>query len=175
MSVKAKVEALLFSIDKPLRVGEIAEIIGESSFEVSKAIKSLMEEYANRGSAIEIKKIGNKYVMQLREEFSEIAFKVGRKELDDDVLRTLALIAFYQPIKQSRLRKLIGPKAYEHVELLKQKKFVYSRKVGKTVELRTTKYFAEYFGINDTSLEEIRKKFPNVLEGKELEGEEDEE
>lgn len=163
MSVKSKVEALLFSTDRPLRVGEIAEIVEESVEEVSKALKFLTDEYKNRDSAIEIKRIGNKYVMQLREEFYEIAQKVGKKELDDDVLKTLALIAFYQPIKQSKLREIVGPKAYEHVEILKSKKFVYSRRVGKTVELRTTKYFEEYFGVDSRNLDEMKKKFSDFM------------
>ncbi|HHE75806.1 MAG TPA: SMC-Scp complex subunit ScpB, partial [Candidatus Aciduliprofundum boonei] len=64
--IMKKVEAVLFSSENPMRVGEIGEIIGHDSKEVSKAVKKLRKEYENRGGAIEIAKIGNKYVMQLK-------------------------------------------------------------------------------------------------------------
>ncbi len=163
MSVKAKVEAVLFSSDEPLRVGEIADIIGEEVSSVSKAVKELLKEYAEREGAIEIKRIGNKYVMQLKSEYLDYAYKLGKKELEDDVLKTLAIIAYYQPVKQSELRDMLGPKVYEHVDVLKKRNFIYTRRVGKTVEIRTTKHFAEYFGIDAKNPEEIKKYLMNRL------------
>ena len=94
------VEAILFSSEKPLRVGEIAKIAGMESSEVSKAMKKLRKEYEDREGAIEIARIGNKYVMQLKNEYVEYGYAMGKKELRDDVLKTLAVIAYYQPITQ---------------------------------------------------------------------------
>ncbi len=155
--IMKKIEAVLFSSENPMRVGEIAEIIGHTSSEVSRAMKKLLKEYERRGGAIEIARIGNKYVMQLREEYVEYGYRVGKREMSDEVLRTLAVIAYYQPITQSRLRELLGSKVYDYVDELKRRGFVYGKKAGRTVVLRTTKKFNEYFGIDATKPEEVKK------------------
>ncbi len=152
-----KVEAVLFSSENPMRVGEIAEIIGHQSSEVSKAMKKLRMEYEKRKGAIEIAKIGNKYVMQLKEEYLEYGYRVGKREMSDEVLRTLAIIAYYQPITQSKLREIIGSRVYEYVDELRHRGFIYGKKSGKTVVLRTTKRFNEYFGIDASKPEEVKK------------------
>ncbi len=152
-----KVEAVLFSSENPLRVGEIAEIIGHTSREVSKAMRKLREEYDRREGAIEIARIGNKYVMQLKEEYLEYGYKMGKKEMSDEVLKTLAIIAYYQPITQSRLREILGSRVYDYVDELRARGFVYGKKAGRTIVLRTTKKFNEYFGIDASKPEEVKK------------------
>jgi segregation and condensation protein B len=72
-------------------------------------------------------------------------------------LKTLALIAFHQPVKQSNLRRMIGPKVYDHVDELSAMKLINAKKHGTTEMLTTTKLFPEYFGIDTTKPEEIRE------------------
>ncbi len=153
------VEAVLFSSEKPLRVGEIAKVGNLKSEDVSKAMRKLRKEYQERDGAIEIARIGNKYVMQLKEEYVEYGYAMGKKELRDDVLKTLAIIAYYQPITQSKLRAIIGTKVYAHIDELKKRGFVYGKKAGRTIVLRTTKKFNEYFGIDASRPEDIKKFF----------------
>ncbi len=159
------VEAILFSSDKPLRVGEIAELSNLQVEEVRKAMKKLRKEYEERNGAVEILRIGNKYVMQLKDEYAEYGYKLGKKELSDDVLKTLAVIAYYQPISQRKLREMLGTKIYQHVEELKKRGFIYGKSSGRTVVLRTTKKFNEYFGINASKPEEIKKFFNEKMGG----------
>nr|AAZ32493.1 predicted transcriptional regulator containing the HTH domain [uncultured euryarchaeote Alv-FOS4] len=156
------VEAVLFSTDRPMRVGEIAKIGGLRSEEVSKAMRKLREEYEQRDGAIEIVRIGNKYVMQLRDEYVNYGYSVGKKEMNDDVLKTLAIIAYYQPITQRKLREMLGTKVYQHVDELKKRGLIYGKKSGRTEILRTTKRFNEYFGIDASRPEEIKKFFENA-------------
>ncbi len=160
------VEAVLFSSDKPLRVGEIAKVANLSSGDVSKAMKKLRKEYEERNGAVEIARIGNKYVMQLRSEYVEYGYAMGKKELRDDVLKTLAIIAYYQPITQSKLRDLIGTKVYSHIDELKKRGFIYGKRAGKTQVLRTTKKFNEYFGIDASKPQDIKKFFEEKMGGK---------
>ena len=155
-SIKSSIEAILFSSDEPIKASEMADILGVEVDEVSKAIKSLRNSYEKSG-AIGIFKIGQRYVMQLKEEYNEYAYAVTKRELNDEILKTLALIAYYQPIKQSDLRDIAGSKVYENVDILKQKKLVSSKVSGKTLELKTTKQFNLYFGINATKPEDIKK------------------
>ena len=152
-------EAVLFSTDKPMRVGEIAKLSGLKSEEISKAMKKLIKEYEKRDGAIEIVRIGNKYVMQLKDEYVQYGYKVGKKEMSQDLLKTLAVIAYYQPIAKRKLREMLGTKVYPHVDELKKRGFVYGKKSGKTEILRTTKKFNEYFGIDASKPEEVKKFF----------------
>ncbi len=155
------IEAVLFSTDRPMRVGEIAKIAGVSSEEISRGMKKLREEYDSRDGAIEIARIGNKYVMQLKDEYVTYGYSVGKKEMSDELLKTLAIIAYYQPITQRKLREMLGAKIYQHVDELKKRGFVYGKKSGRTEILRTTKRFNEYFGIDASKPEEIKKFFEN--------------
>ncbi|WP_048103869.1 SMC-Scp complex subunit ScpB [Aciduliprofundum sp. MAR08-339] len=161
------VEAILFSSDRPLRVGEIAKVTSLSSVEISKAMKKLRKEYEDRDGAIEIARIGNKYVMQLRSEYVEYGYAMGKKEMRDDVLKTLAIIAYYQPITQSKLREIIGTKVYAHIDELKKRGFVYGKRTGRTIVLRTTKRFNEYFGIDASKPQDIKKFFEEKMGGRE--------
>ncbi len=157
------VEAVLFSSDKPMRVGEIAKIANLKPEEVSKAMKKLRKHYDERNGAIEIVRIGNKYVMQLKDDYAEYGYKMGKRELTDEELKTLAIIAYYQPITQSELRKLRGSRVYQHVDELKKRGLIYSKVQGRTSVLRTTKRFAEYFGIDASKPEDIKKFFEEKM------------
>ncbi len=159
------VEAVLFSSDRPLRVGEIAEVAGLNVDDVRKSMKKLRKEYEERDGAIEILRIGNKYVMQLKDEYTKYGYRLGKREMSDDVLKTLAVIAYYQPITQRKLREMLGTKVYGHVEELKKRGFVYGKTSGRTVVLRTTKKFNEYFGINASKPEDIKKFFKEKMGG----------
>jgi hypothetical protein len=71
-------------------------------------------------------------------------------------LKALTLIAYHQPILQSLLARMLGESAYEEVGRLRGLNLIHSEAKGATLELRTTKLFAEYFGIASTRPEEIR-------------------
>lgn len=148
MDVKKLVEAVLFSVDEPIKVSDISDKLNIGKKDIYRALRSLKEEYDKNESAMEIAKVGQKYVMQLRDEYLEIAYRFSKPELDKDVLKTLAVIAFYQPIKQSALREMIGEKIYEHVNILRAKNLITTRTSGKTVSISVTKNFGPYFGID---------------------------
>ncbi|MBD6955154.1 MAG: SMC-Scp complex subunit ScpB [Aciduliprofundum sp.] len=169
MEIKQLVEASLFASEEPLKASEIGENLRVDTKTVYKAIKELKREYDERQSAIEIVKIGQRYIMQLREGYREIGNKFAKPELDRDVLKTLAVIAYYQPIKQSKLRELIGEKVYEHVDLLKRKRLVTTRSYGKTELISVTKNFSSYFGIDAKDPQSIKRYLAEKLNLK-LEG-----
>jgi len=108
-------------------------------------------------TSIEIVKAGNKYAMQVKKKFVGQSTMVAKPEIQGYLLKTLSLIAFHQPIKQSNLRRMIGPKIYDHVDELSAMKLIYAKKHGSTEMLTTTKLFPEYFGIDSTKPEEIRE------------------
>ncbi|MEM3148805.1 MAG: SMC-Scp complex subunit ScpB, partial [Candidatus Jordarchaeales archaeon] len=90
-----------------------------------------------------------RYVMELREELAPIAERVAPDAvLSEEVMKTLSLIAYLQPVKQSVIAKAVGKAAYSHIRELEIKGFVRSEPEGATRVLRTTDYFSEYFGLS---------------------------
>ncbi len=163
MNVKQILEASLFSSEEPIKLSNIAREFNISRKDLYKALKSLKKDYDEKNSAIEIVKVGQKYVMQLREEFLEIGYRFGKPELDRDVIKTLAIIAYYQPIKQSDLRDMLGEKIYEHVDMLRKKRLVNLKKEDRTFVLTVTKNFSTYFGIDAKNPQEIREYLSKKL------------
>ena len=156
------VESVLFS-SKPLKVSEIASTAQLSESEIRSAVKRLANEYRDRGSAIEVVKIGPKYSMQLRKEFTECARPFTEKEVPDEVLKTAAMIAYHQPVLQSVLAKVLGSDVYKEVETLRSMGLVKAKKMGQTLQLTTTQRFAEYFGIEGSTREDIKKWMESQL------------
>lgn len=151
------VEAALFSAGKPLLEEEIAEAAQLKLPEVRAALKTLKSEYADSESALEVDKGGQKWAMQLKGRYTERARKLARMEVPAKVLRTLALIAFHQPIKQSELKDMVGSVVYDHVRELHDRGMVNARAEGVTKMLTTSPRFPEYFGLDATDRDGIRR------------------
>jgi segregation and condensation protein B len=162
MSVKEDrlVESVLFSAGKPLSIEEIQETTGLSPKHVTEAIMHLMQSYntdRKNETSIEIVKAGNKFTMQVKKTFTDSSMMVAKPEIKNDLLKTLALIAFHQPVKQSNLRHMIGERIYADVDQLVSLHLVHSAPYGATEVLTTTRLFPEYFGLDSTKPEEIRE------------------
>ena len=156
---KRLVESVLFSASKPASINNIKESTGLTPKKIKETLKELFEDYnieRKNDTSMEIIKAGDKYAMQIKKKYADQSMLVTNPDINDNILKTLSLIAFHQPIKQSNLRRMVGQKIYEHVDDLVSMKLVYSKKHGSTEMLTTTKLFPEYFGINSTKPDEIR-------------------
>ena len=154
---KQLVESVLFSASQPVSITQIKEATGLSRKKIRDLLTTLMEEYTTtRQSAMEIIKAGEKYVMQVKEEFHEQSFQVTPTEMDDSMLKTLSLIAFHQPVKQSNLRRMAGEKIYQHVDDLTTMHLIHTKKHRNTELITLSKRFPEYFGLDVTKPEDIR-------------------
>ena len=152
-----QVEAVLFAAGKPLSVKEVTTALELEDYRpVLKAIRTLEQTYANRQSALEVRRVGDRYALQLEERFVPTVHAVTPVEMAPRTLRALTLIAYHQPILQSVLVRMIGDVAYEEVQHLRGLGLVRTEPKGSTLELTTTRRFAEYFGIASTRPEEIR-------------------
>lgn len=154
------VESVLFSATQPISVEEMKQATSLSTKEVKKALDELTEAYnqeLKRDTALEIVQAGNKYAMQVKKQYTDQTTMVAKPEIQPQLLKTLALIAFHQPVKQSNLRHMIGPKIYDHVDDLVEMRLVRTKKHGATEMLTTSTLFPEYFGIDSTKPEEIRE------------------
>lgn len=145
MSLKTRIEAVLFITAQALEVKDIAEILKEDEEQVQDALLELIMDYSARDGALEIDD-ENGYILQVKEEFMDIVEQLCPVELRPAVLKTLTVIALKEPIRQSYLKELRS-NAYEHVQELLQKGLI-SRtrdKNGRSFNLKTTPKFAEYF------------------------------
>ena len=162
MGLKEKrlVESVLFSAGKPVSIDEIQVATSLAPKKIDEAMQELIDDYdvsRRDETSMEIIKAGNKFAMQVKKKFLEQSVMVAKPEIQSNLLKTLALIAFHQPVKQSNLRRMIGPKVYEHIDELVGMKLIHSKPHGSTEMIATTKLFPEYFGIDTTKPEEIRE------------------
>ena len=79
-------------------------------------------------------------------------------EFDKPIISTLAVIAWKQPILQSKIIKIRGNTAYEHLKLLEEKELILRKPHGLTKLVRLAPKFYEYF---DTNKEELEKTLPD--------------
>ena len=161
MGVKEKrlVESVLFSASNPVSIKEIKQATSLSKKTVENMIEELIQDYnvtRKNQTSMEVVKAGEKYTMQVKKQYADQSIMVTKPEIDDNLLKTLTLIAFHQPLKQSNLRRMIGAKAYDHVDDLADLKLINTRRHGTTEMLTTSKLFPEYFGIETTDPNEIK-------------------
>jgi segregation and condensation protein B len=153
-----RVEAVLFAAGKPLSIKELTDAVNATDFRpVQQALRQLMRTYETRQTALEVRKVGDRYALQLRETFVPTAHSVTPVEMAPRTLKALTLIAYHQPLLQSTLARMIGEAAYEEVERLRGLGLIHAEPRGATLELRTTRSFAEYFGLASTRPDEIRQ------------------
>ena len=154
---KLLVEGVLFSAGHALQVVEIEQATGLARKDVLRALRRLSTEYRRRSTSIEVAKVGNRWTMQLKEEVTPQARAVAPPEVPGRLLKTLALIAYHQPVRQSELMEMVGPRVYEQVKELADMGLVIAAPKGSTKVLTTTQRFLEYFGIANARRDYIKR------------------
>lgn len=163
---KALVEAALFVSGRPLSLKELSKALGIKSLDyLEKLIELIAAEYAERKSAIEVVRVlGDKFVMQVKQEYSQrVIHLMPRPDLRTGELKTLALIAYLQPIEQSKIVKLRGSQTYEHVKKLIEMGLIYAEPYERTKLLGTTQKFAELYGFSENDPNVIKDAFRKVI------------
>ena len=150
------VEAALFSAGKPVSVEEISENTGLDKRKVPKALAELQARYAAAHSALEIGRAGEKWGMQVRTAYAPSTTKLAPMEIPMKLLKTLALIAYHQPVLQSDLKDMVGPKVYDHIGELQELGLVRKRVHERSFLIVTSDRFPEYFGIPASDREGIK-------------------
>lgn len=150
-------EALLFSSPESVSVKQLSELSGLSPSQVRRALKELDAFYKEGGSALQVLHSQAGYCLQLREEHREISWKVSPPQIPPGALRTMAMIAYHQPVTQSELARTLGSRTYDDVRLLRELNLLTVRKSGQTLELSTNRRFSEYFGIEARSRQSLKE------------------
>jgi segregation and condensation protein B len=165
----ALLEAALYVAGRPLDLNELCSVLGTRSKKKAKKLAgTLMQEYAARSTALEILELKDeRYVLQVKADYTPLVKKlVNRPLLSSGPLKTLSYIAYRQPITQKRVIEVRGQHAYGHVKTLKEMGLIAAERSGRSMELRTTDYFADYFGLtHDTASmkRELKRIFGEAL------------
>jgi len=151
------VEAALFSSGRPVSVDEIMQATGLDVDTIRKTLRKLIRSFRNRDIALEVVKAGSKYGMQVKQEFVPSTATLAKTDIPRRLLKTLALIAYHQPVKQSEVLEMVGQKVYEHVKDLHKLGLIIESPQSQTKVLTTSSRFPEYFGIKSTKRDDIKK------------------
>lgn len=164
MNPKQLIEAALFLSTDPVSIDELRRITGISSREaIDEAVEALIKEYESKGSALEIRRIGDSaYIMQAKDAFSAPLLDLVKPVVGEEVLKTLSLIALKQPITQAEVVKARGYRTYAHVKELLAKEFINAEPKGRTKLLTTTQKFADYFSL-PAELLQLKKELARQL------------
>jgi len=144
-------EAALYVAGRPLDLATLGHVIGtRSKRKVQRLARMLVEEYKRRNTALEVLELDDqRFVLQLKTNYSSRVRRLAvRPLLTDGPLKTLAYIAYRQPVMQTQVVGVRGSHAYGHIRQLSDIGLVDYEKKGKTKILRTTEYFADYFGLS---------------------------
>ncbi len=157
-------EATMFSAGKSMSPAELSEVLGYDEEEVLESLGNLQSTIKRRkGGSLQIVEIGGKWAMEVKPAIADHLPKDTKSDLPPKLLKAASLIAYHQPMPQSRLVELLGPKAYEHIRELAQSGLINRRRDGNTRRLTTTRRFSELFGCPHTDRKKVRQWFRDMV------------
>jgi len=165
-------EAALYVAGRPLDLRELCSVLStRSKTKTKKYVKLLMQQYSDRNTSLEIIELkDDRYVLQLKTKHTPLVKKlVNRPLLSSGPLKTLSYIAYRQPISQKRVIEVRGQHAYGHVKLLREMGLIIVERSGRSISLRTTDYFADYFGLaleTASMKRELKRIFGSIVKEK---------
>ena len=147
----ALLEAALYVAGRPLDLKTLCSVLRtRSTAKVKRLTAILSEDYKTRDTALEVLELADeRFVLQLRPRFTPYVRRLAiRPLLSSGPLKTLSYIAFRQPVSQAHVIAVRGSHAYGHVKQLEELGLVARERVGRGSVIRTTEFFADYFGFS---------------------------
>ena len=153
-------EATLFGAGRSMSVPELSTALGYDEDEMLDSLYSLRSTLKRRrGGALQVAEVGDRWAIEVKPDIASHLPKETKTEIPQKLLKAAALIAYHQPMPQSRLVELLGKKAYDYVRELAQLGMVDRRKDGNTRRLSTTRRFSETFGCPYTDRKKVKQWF----------------
>ena len=183
MSLKAKIEAIVYAAETPVTLEQIFHLVKESVLaeqegmdeagaksRVRATLEELSAEYGTSEHGIELRQVAGGYRMSTKPEQHDMvrAFAKSLKppiRLSLPALETLAVIAYKQPVTVPEISEIRGVDAGGVIATLLDRKLITTagRKavIGRPILYKTTKEFLMRFGLKDVnelpSMEEFEK------------------
>ncbi|MCX6818226.1 MAG: SMC-Scp complex subunit ScpB [Candidatus Aenigmarchaeota archaeon] len=150
------IEAALFMSSRTMSADEIAKVTGVTPRNVEKTLDAIVKEYASEGKGVEVIRNPEGWEMRVKPEvLPKVAHLTPYSDLRDGHKRTLALVVYKEPVKQSHVVEIQGNKAYAYIKKLRKKGLLKAEKEGRTVKLSVTKEFERYFGLDRQKIKEM--------------------
>ncbi|HIH22715.1 TPA: SMC-Scp complex subunit ScpB [Candidatus Micrarchaeota archaeon] len=145
---KRVIEAALFISPRELTLQEMKQLTGIGALGyIQKMAEELVQEYKDKGSAIEIVNMDGKYSMRIKNDYVNRVKQFAQEtEISKPALRTLAYISKHDGMLKSELARKIGAQIYDDVRELVEKGFIKTHKAGRTAKITLTEKFRTYFG-----------------------------
>jgi len=173
----ALIEAALYVAGRPLDLKTLASVIKTRSKKLAQQLaRTLKQEYENRNTSLEILELQDeRFVMQLKPTYSSRVRRLAlRPLLTPGPLKTLSYVAYRQPVSQKQVLNVRGHHVYSHLKQLEGLGLITRERVGRTKVLRTTQFFADYFGLSH-ELRTMKRQLKKVFEFNEPNSKEKEE
>jgi segregation and condensation protein B len=164
--LEAKIEAALYAAGKPLTLDELCRAAGTTSKRKAlAALQGLKSKVNSTFAAIELAQVGEgRYALQLKPEYNPVARRFATQPLlTRSVLKTLTMVAYFQPVSGNKLANKRGTQVYAHLKLLESMGFIDYVQEGKNSIYHTTPYFAQYFGLPSDS-NALKQKLGKLFE-----------
>jgi len=147
-----RLEAALYASGRPLDLDDLKYLVGTRSDNImDDLVKELSRRYRKRNGAMEVKALpDDRVVLQLIEEYSDIVDDITSKPLlSMGPLKTLSYVAYNQPVLQTQVVEDRGSHVYSQLRRMEDMGLI-TREPSKSGSfiLRTTPYFADYFGFS---------------------------
>lgn len=142
--------AALYAAGRPLRIDDVRSVIGTRSTRRTKVIlDTIVRQHKGDNGPFEVLELeGERYVLQLRPNLFNRVKRVARPLAGRGALKTLAFIAYRQPITQKDVVAVRGRSTYKYVKTLEGLGLINRERSGRTWLLRTSEAFADLFGFS---------------------------
>lgn len=179
MSLKAKLEAIIYAAESPITVDQMVQLVKDSGAaenetalksQIRASLEELAAEYSAADHGIEVRQVAGGYRMSTKPEQHDVvrAFAKSLKppiRLSLPALETLAVIAYKQPVTVPEIGEIRGVDSSGVIATLLDRKLITTagRKavIGRPILYKTTKEFLLRFGLKDVSelpsMEEFEK------------------
>ena len=190
MSLKAKLEAIVYAAETPVSLDQIVQLVKDSltaegisdPAEIKSHVRASLEELAADYDAadhgVEVRQVAGGYRMSTKPEQHDVvrAFAKSLKppiRLSMPALETLAVIAYKQPVTVPEIGEIRGVDSSGVIATLLDRKLITTagRKavIGRPILYKTTKEFLLRFGLKDVgelpSMEEFEKLVAESFQG----------
>ena len=142
--VSNRMEALLIATVSPMSKGDISAALSVDLKAVNKSLRSLKKRYEE--TSLELKTIGRKYKIGVKDKYSEVAFKYSESEMNKGELEIIGLLFRKGRTYISHVERLRGKKAEEELDHLGKLGLVEIIPQGRRRIVKLTRTFFSKYG-----------------------------
>jgi segregation and condensation protein B len=194
MSLKPRIEAIIYAAETPVTLEQIFELVKESVLaeqegadeaaaksRVRSVLEELISEYGAQDHGIEIRQVAGGYRMSTKPDQHDVVRAYAKSlkppiRLSLPALETLAVIAYKQPVTVPEISEIRGVDSGGVIATLLDRKLITTagRKavIGRPILYKTNKEFLMRFGLKDVnelpSMEEFEKLVAESFQSDEM-------